>query len=70
MLKRHKITLFGKLVCVPVDLVGIENALLECGFVTHRRGFERGARYFRARLTGDKEERWAIHEMWIRGTVG
>ena len=70
MLKRHKTTLIGKLVCVPIDLAGIGYALLECGFVTRHRGFEGGARYFRARLTGDREERWAIHEMWIRGTVG
>lgn len=69
MLRRHQTTLFGNLVCVPVDLAGMGNALLECSFVTRRRGFESGTRYFRARLTGGREERWAIYEMWIRGSV-
>jgi hypothetical protein len=66
MLKRLETVLSGNLFCVPVDLAGIENALLECSFVTPRVS-EMGTRYFRARLAGDREERWVIYEMWIRG---
>ena len=59
-------TIVGKLVCVPVDLVaGIGDALLERNFMTRQRGSETGSRYFKARLTGDREERWAVYEMWI-----
>lgn len=67
MLKRLETALFGNLFCVPVDLAGIKSALLECSFVTPRRGSGMGTRYFRARLAGDREERWVIYEMWIRG---
>jgi hypothetical protein len=63
MLSRVETTLVGKLVCVPVDLVaGIGDALLEYSFMTRQRGSETGSRYFRARLTGDREERWAVYE--------
>lgn len=67
MLKRLETALFGNIFCAPVDLVGIENALLECRFEIPRCVSEMGIRYFRARLAGDREERWVIYEMWIRG---
>jgi hypothetical protein len=68
MLRRVETTLVGKLDCVPVDLAVAEivDTLLECGFMTHHRESGMGSRYFRVRLTGDREERWAIYEMWIR----
>jgi hypothetical protein len=68
MLRRVETTLVGKLNCVPVDLgvAGIGDALLDCSFMTHRRGYDIGSRYFRARLAGDTEEKWAVYEMWIR----
>jgi len=71
MLRRVETTLVGKLDCVPVDLAvaGIGDALLECSFVTHRRGSETGSRYFRAHLAGDREERWVVYEMWIMSLV-
>jgi hypothetical protein len=58
---RIETTLIGKLDRVPVKaLTGIGNALLECSFMTRHRESEMGSRYFRARLTGDREERWAV----------
>jgi hypothetical protein len=71
MLRRVETTLVGKLDCVPVDLAvaRIGNTLLECSFMTHHRGSEMGSRYFRARLTGDREEGWAVYEMWISSLV-
>lgn len=71
MLRRVETTLDGELDCVLVELAeaGIGDALLECSFMTHHRGSEMGSRYFRARLTGDREERWAVYEMWISSLV-
>lgn len=49
-----------------MDLVaGIGDALLDRSFMTRQRGSETGSRYFRARLTGDREERWAVYEMYL-----
>ncbi|KAF8506627.1 hypothetical protein F5888DRAFT_1603010 [Russula emetica] len=45
----------------------LNDALLECSFMTLHRVSEMGSRYFRAHLTEDREERWAVYEMWIRG---
>ena len=71
ILRRVETTLVGKLDCVLVDLAapGMGCTLLECSFITRHRGSEMGSRYFRTRLTGDREERWAVHEMWIRGSL-
>ncbi|KAI9444735.1 hypothetical protein H4582DRAFT_1806162 [Lactarius indigo] len=62
-------TLSGELACVRVDLERMGNQLLECSIGTRvvSIGPKLGTRYFRAHLTGDREERWSIHEMWIRG---
>ncbi|KAI9452542.1 hypothetical protein BJY52DRAFT_1292214 [Lactarius psammicola] len=62
-------TLSGELACVRVDLEKTGNHLLECSTGTGDLsiGSISGTRYFRAHLTGDREERWSIHEMWIRG---
>jgi hypothetical protein len=69
MLRPVEITLVGNLACVPVDSAEISNVLLECSFITRRHESEMGSRHFRARLTEDREERWAVYEMWIRGYV-
>ena len=37
-------------------VAGIGDALLRCSFMTRQRGSETGSRYFRARLTEDREE--------------
>lgn len=59
----------GKLACVRVDLEGVGNQLLECSMETGdpSTGPKLGTRFFRTHLTGDRDERWSIHEMWIRG---
>jgi hypothetical protein len=69
VLERFQTTLIGKPACIPIDLTGIGNSttLLECSLSNGRRRSESGAMYFRVRLTGDREERWAVYEMWIRG---
>ena len=71
MLRRVETTLDGELDCVSVNLaVAVAgDALLECSFMTHQRGPEMGSRYFRTRLTGDMEEKWAVFEMWISSLV-
>jgi hypothetical protein len=48
-------------------LIGDRKQLLECSVFADHGGTEMGRRYFRTRLPGDREERWAIYEMWIRG---
>jgi hypothetical protein len=66
---RIQTTLSGELACVRVDVESVRNRLLECSIGTGvpSAGPKSGTRYFRAHLTGDRGERWSIHEMWIRG---
>jgi hypothetical protein len=63
VLERFQTTLIGKPACIPADLAGIGNTLLEYSISSGRRGSELGARYFKARLTGDREERRDVYEM-------
>jgi hypothetical protein len=66
---REWTTLSGGLACARVDMESVGNQLLECSIGTGvpNAGPKSGIRYFRTHLTGDRDERWSIHEMWIRG---
>jgi hypothetical protein len=66
---RIQTTLSGGLACARVDMESVGNQLLECSIGTGvpNAGPKSGIRYFRTHLTGDRDERWSIHEMWIRG---
>jgi hypothetical protein len=48
---------------VDFAVARIGDALLKCSFMTYNRGSEMGSRYFRAHLTGDRKERWAVFEL-------
>ncbi|KAI0275142.1 hypothetical protein BC834DRAFT_851333 [Gloeopeniophorella convolvens] len=61
-------TLRDELTCVHVDMTG--DQILECSVGADGSGLGpsgQGARYFRAILTEDKEAKWAVYEMWVRG---
>ncbi|KAF8274023.1 hypothetical protein EI94DRAFT_1714526 [Lactarius quietus] len=66
---REWTTLFGDLACIRVDLerMGNPSRLLECSIIGTGGVPNSGTRYFRTRLTGDRDERWGIYEVWIRG---